>query len=70
MTSTVMNTGNLFLQKHLAYLLNANCIFSGLLGPEPHKVSAIHPVNEFSFCLQSFHWSSIPGKTQEDKKIG
>lgn len=69
MTYTTMNTGNLFLQKHLSYLLNANCIFSRFLGPVPHKVSTIHPVNKFSLCLQSFHWSSIPGKIREDKKL-
>lgn len=42
------------------HLLNANCIFSWFFGPVPHQVSAVYSVNQFTFCLQSFHCSCKP----------
>lgn len=36
----------------------------------PHKVSTIYPINKFSLCLQSFHWSSIPERNNDTENLG
>lgn len=63
--SAQLQTGVLFLWNCLSYLLNANCIFARLFGPEPHQVSAVRPVNKFSLRLQSLHRPGVPGRDKE-----
>lgn len=60
-----LQTGVLFLWNCLSYLLNANCIFARLFGPEPHQVSAVRPVNKLSLRLQPLHRAGVPGRDKE-----